>query len=130
MLTTKQEAFCLAYIESGNATDAYGKAGYSSRMSSKSINEAVSRMLKKPKIVARIEGIRLEAAEAAKMTLAGHLDELKRLRDLAANEGRFSAAVTAEVSRGKASGFYTEKLEHTVAGPPDITLIINGTRTT
>jgi len=115
MLTTKQEAFCLAYIESGNATDAYRKAGYSPGMAQKTAMEAASRLLKNGKIVARLDELRKPAADAAQLTLQGHLERLERLSEAAEKEGKYSAAVAAEVARGKVSGFYVEKVEHSGA---------------
>jgi hypothetical protein len=41
------------------------------------------------------------------------LKDLKRLRDLSESEGKFSAAVSAEIARGKVSGLYIEKVEIT-----------------
>jgi phage terminase small subunit len=123
-LTPKQEAFCLAYVLSGNATEAYKQAGYSDGMATKTASEAASRLLKNSKVVARLAELRAPAAEAAVMTIAGHLDDLKDLRDMAKQEGKYSAAVAAEVARGKVSGFYVEKVEHSgnvtvTAGPLD-----------
>ena len=36
-----------------------------------------------------------------------------RLRNMAAKEKQYSAAITAEVARGKASGVHVERVEHT-----------------
>jgi len=47
--------------------------------------------------------------------LEGHLDELARLRDLAVDEGLIGVAVAAEVSRGKAQGFYSPNSPAVVA---------------
>lgn len=114
MLTEKQEAFCLAYVENSVALDAYRKAGYSPGMSDKTAGEAASRLLANSKVIARVSQIRAAAADAASMTVAQHLSDLKELRDLAKGEGKYSAAVTAEVARGKVSGFYIEKVDATV----------------
>lgn len=114
-LTGKQEAFCLAYILSGNATDAYRQAGYSEGMSTKTAGEAASRLLKNSKVIARMAELRAPATEAAVMTISGHLEALKDLRDEARADRKYAAAVAAEVARGKASGFYVEKVEHSGA---------------
>lgn len=113
MLTPKQESFCLAYIESGNATDAYRKAGYSPGMAQKTAMEAASRLLKNGKIVARLAELRQPAADAAQLTLQAHLQRLEKLSKAAEGDGKYAAAVAAEVARGKASGLYVEKVEHT-----------------
>lgn len=115
MLTAKQEAFCLAYLESGNATDAYRKAGYSPDMAPKTAMEAASRLLKNSKVVARLADLRQPAAEAAQLTLHAHLARLEKLSKAAETDGKYAAAVAAEVARGKASGLYVEKVEHSGA---------------
>lgn len=114
-MTPKQEAFCVAYILTGNATEAYRQAGYSNGMATKTSQEAASRLLKNSKVVARLAELRAPATEMAVMTITGHLDDLKDLRDRAKQEGKYSAAVAAEVARGKVSGFYVEKVEHSGA---------------
>ena len=114
-LTAKQEAFCLAFVETSNATDAYKAAGYSSGMAVKTSTEAASRLLKNSNVIARIASLRAPAAEAVAMTIAAHLEDLKSLRDAAKGEGKFAAAVAAEVARGKVSGFYVEKVAVTGA---------------
>lgn len=110
-LTPMQEAFCLAYVETGNASEAY-RIAYPRSKSWK--NNAVwnraSEMLKHGLVVGRIAELRSSSAESAKMTLETHLLDLQRLRDKADRSGKFSAAVAAEVSRGRAAGFYVERM--------------------
>lgn len=108
-LTPKQEAFCTYYLQSGNATDAYRKAGYGPNMAEKTISEAASRLLKNSKVVARIEALRVPVAEKAQLTLETHLADLQRLRNMAAKKDQFSAAISAEIARGKAAGLYSDK---------------------
>lgn len=113
-LTPKQEVFCLAYIEGGNSSDAYRKAYNAGKMTAKTINEKASRLLAEGKVRARVEELRKPVVEAAQITLAGHLERLEALSVAAEQAGQYSAAITAEVSRGKASGLYVDKL--TVGG--------------
>lgn len=113
-LTAKQEAFCLAFIETGNATESYRLAGYSSSMADKTAGEAASRLLKNSKVIARLAELRAPAAEKAGITLDSHLAELADLRDKAKDARQFSAAIAAEIARGKASGVHVEKTESTV----------------
>lgn len=109
MLTQKQETFCLHYIESGNATEAYRKAGYGPGMSDKTVMEAACRLLKNRKVIARVEEIRAPAVAKAQMTLETHLADLQALRDAASEKAQYSAAISAEIARGKAAGLYVEK---------------------
>lgn len=111
-LTAKQEAFCLAYIELGNASEAYRKAYAAGKMKADSIRVNAAKLLARTDIALRIEELRAPAVAAAQFTLEQHLNTLKDLRDAALDAAKFSAAVAAEVARGKASGFYVEKVEH------------------
>ena len=108
-LTQKQENFCLAYIETGNASEAYRKAYNATGSSEKSVWELASKMLDNPKVISRLEALREQAARRALLTLERHLEELATLRDEARAEGRYSAAIAAEIARGKAAGLYVEQ---------------------
>lgn len=123
-LTPKQENFCLAYLETGNASEAYRRSYSASNMSENAIGVAAKELIDNPKIALRVSELRAPAVQAAQITLTDHLNDLKRLRDLAEADGKFSAAVTAEMARGKASGLYTENLNvsGSLAGMPAITI--------
>lgn len=112
MLTQKQEAFCLAYIETGNATEAYRRVYNCEKMASTTINRNAKTLIDDSKITARLDELRAPVRERAQITLEQHLNDLKRLRDRAEESEKYAAAVSAEVSRGKASGLYVEKIDH------------------
>ena len=115
MLTQKQENFCLKYVEFGDASKAYRAVYNVINMKSATANRKAKELMDNGKIRSRIAELRAPAAAAAKVTLEQHLNELQRLRDIAINTNQMSAAITAEISRGKASGLYVEKRE--VSGP-------------
>jgi len=110
-LTVKQESFCLAFLETGNASEAYRRSYDCKKMKPESINRKAKELSDNGKIAARIEELRAPVRQRAQITLEQHLSDLQRLRDLAEGEGKYSAAVTAEVSRGKASGLYVASVE-------------------
>lgn len=112
-LTPKQEAFCLAYLKTGNASEAYRQSYSAANMKPESINVNASKLLSNAKVALRLEELRGPAVIAAQMTLESHLADLKMLRDKALEAEQFSAAITAETNRGKAAGLYTEKVDHT-----------------
>lgn len=60
-LSILQEKFCLEYAASGNATDAYKKAGYKNN-SEKASNANAARLLKLPKIQQRLQELAKELA--------------------------------------------------------------------
>lgn len=113
MLTQKQESFCLAYIETGNATESYRRAYSPKNMTDKSVNEKGSQMLASVKIKSRLEELRAPVREKAMLTLEGHLQRLEDLSNAAEAAGNYGAAITAETNRGKAAGLYAEKMELT-----------------
>lgn len=115
-LTPKQEAFALAYIETGNASEAYRRAYAAKGMTEKSINETASRLVKNVKVAARIAELRAPVVEKAGLTLDKHLDDLLRLRNMAVKDNKWAAAINAEIARGKAAGLYVERTELTGKG--------------
>tara|TARA_R110002012_G_scaffold168730_1_gene332281 strand:+ start:577 stop:900 length:324 start_codon:yes stop_codon:yes gene_type:complete len=61
--------------------------------------------------MARVSELRNRAAAKTTLTLAKHLDNLETLRNHAVENGAYGAAVTAEISRGKAAGLYVDRKE-------------------
>lgn len=115
-LTPKQEAFAQAVSSGMSQSDAY-RAAYKVRESTKpeSVNQAASKIMADPKVASRVEELRKPVVEAAQITLASHLERLKKLSEAAEAGAQYSAAITAEVARGKASGLYVDKTEVTGA---------------
>ena len=109
ILTPKQEAFCLAYIETGNASEAYRRSYTTAHMNSTSVNREASALLDHPKITARLGALRQTAEVKAILTLEAHMRELRSLRDLAKQSGQYSAAIKAEELRGKLCKFYVDQ---------------------
>ena len=77
-LTQKQEMFCLAFIETGNASEAYRRAYTASRMAAKTVHECASRILADRKVSARVAELRVEAAERAQVTATQVMASLAR----------------------------------------------------
>lgn len=113
-LTPKQEAFCRAYLKTGNASEAYREAYDCKGSNPATVNRQAKALLDNPKIAARLQASRDKANERAEITLAAHLKSLGELRDSASADGQYSAAVSAEVARGKASGLHVERVEHSL----------------
>lgn len=105
-LTPKQEAFVAAYLETGNASEAYRRAYDTSKMKPESVNRLAKQLMDHVKISSTVAEHRREARQAVKISLKDHLETLQKLRDGAESAGQYSAAVKAEEQRGKASGIY------------------------
>lgn len=113
-LTPKQDAFCHEYIKDSNGKQAAIRAGYTGA----SAEVEASRLLRIPKVKARVEELRKPIQEAALLTLEDHVKELALLRDMAKDEKQIGAAITAETNRGKAVGLYVERTK----GEQDVTV--------
>lgn len=115
-LTPKQEAFAQAVASGKSQSDAY-RAAYTVRESTKpeTVQQQASRLMADRKVAARVEELRKPVVEAAQITLASHLQRLRELSAAAEASNQYSAAITAEVARGKASGLYVDKTELTGA---------------
>lgn len=114
MLTPKQEAFCIEVLKHGNASEAYRNAYASAAAKSNdnSINRRAHELMHNGKIIARLQELRAPAIKNARISLESHLEDLLRLRTKAEASEKYQAAIQAEVARGKASGLYIEKIEH------------------
>lgn len=116
-LRAKWEAFALAKVEGLNNTQAAIKAGFS-RATAATKGSFLNR---KVEVRLRVESLRqLVRAETVKAradveigtlnTLDNHLDNLAKLRDMAAADKAWTAATAAEIGRGKALGFHADRL--------------------
>ncbi|WP_438980165.1 terminase small subunit [Polynucleobacter sp.] len=117
MLSPKQEAFVQAIVTGVSQSDAYRAAfNVGAKTKPETVNQAASRLMANSNITARVVELRKQVAEIAQITLKSHLDDLLRLRNMAAKEKQYSAAISAEVARGKASGVHIEKQETNITG--------------
>lgn len=112
-LTPKQEAFAHAVASGKTQADAYRSAFNATKMKATTISQAASRLMADSNVCAMVAELRKPVADAAQVTLAGHLTRLSELSDAAEKEGKYSAAVAAEIARGKAAGLYVERTEVT-----------------
>ena len=121
-LTPKQEAFAIAYIETGNASEAYRKAYNVNGKSDNAVHVEASRLLATPKVSLRVK--ELQAAHQARhnVTVDSLTKELEDARDLATKNKQPSAIVQAVMGKAKIHGMLTDKHEHTGpgGGPIDI----------
>ena len=62
-----------------------------------------------PLVVQYIGGLREEYQKKYDVTFERHITELAKLRDESRGKGAWSAAINAEVARGKAAGLYVEQ---------------------
>lgn len=115
-LTPKQESFAHAVASGMSQSDAY-RAAYAVREGTKadSINQKASKIMAEVKVRSRVAELRAPVVEAAQITLTSHLERQRALSAAAEAGNQYSAAIAAEVARGKASGLYVERTELTGA---------------
>lgn len=116
-LTAKQERFCQAILKGLSASEAY-RIVYEPTGKPATVNRAAHELTANPKIAARMAQIRAPIVESVQLSLKAHLDSLEELRDQAKTNLQFSAAISAEIARGKASGLYVIKVDATAKVEP------------
>ena len=112
-LTPMQEAFVQAYIETGNASEAYRRSYNAENYNDNALAVQACRMLKHPKVALRIAALRQKHLERHELTVDDLVKELEEARDLALKTEAPSAAVAATMGKGKLLGLIVEKSEHT-----------------
>ena len=78
-LTPKQENFCLAYLETGNASEAYRRAYDCENSKPETINKRASELLDNGNIAGRIAELNKSAVTAAVMTRTEAMEKLSAL---------------------------------------------------
>lgn len=111
-LTPKQEAFCQAYIETGNASEAYRQAYDAEKMKPATVNRNAKALLDNSKIATRLEALRAEHQKRHNVTVDGLTGDLNDDRSLAHKVGQPGAAVSATMGKAKLHGFLKDKVEH------------------
>jgi phage terminase small subunit len=94
-LTPKQEAFACAYVETGNASEAYRRSGYSTRQSAKAINENSSKLL--TKVLPRVQQLQAGHARRHNIMVDSITEMLKADRELARSLNQPAVAVSASM---------------------------------
>ncbi len=116
-LTAQQEAFCLAYLETGNAAESYRRA-YNTEPNARDnwIYVEASQLLDNPKVSLRLKRLQDEAAKLSLYSVKAAYDELEEARQLAKTTQNPSAAVAAVNSKMKLFGLERAgqlQIEHT-----------------
>jgi len=114
-LTIKQEAFCQAYIETGNASEAYRTAYAADKMKPESINRKAKELLDNGKIAAMVAELQGEIKQRHNVTVDSLLAELEEARQKALNAEtpQSSAAVAATMGKAKLVGLDKQIVDHT-----------------
>ena len=112
-MTPKQEAFCLAYIETGNASEAYRVAYNAENMKPESIWVKACELLASGKVTARVAELKAAALKRHEMTVDDIAKLLLEDRTFARECETPGAAVTASLGLAKLFGLLRDRVEHT-----------------
>lgn len=80
--TPKQEAFCLAYLKTGNASEAYRLSYNAGKMKPETVNRKAKELLDNGKIAARLNELNSAAVTDAVMTRQQALERLTRFASI------------------------------------------------
>ncbi|BBT89446.1 terminase small subunit [Enterobacter ludwigii] len=112
-LTIKQEAFCQAYVELGDASEAYRKAYDADKMKPESVHRKAKEVKDNGKVTARIEQLQGDIKQRHNVTVDSLLAELEEARQkaLSAETPQSSAAVAATMGKAKLTGLDKQIVE-------------------
>lgn len=114
-LTPKQEAFARAYVETGNASEAYRRAYDAEKMKRESIAVEACKLLDDPNVAQMVDSLKQEALQRHRLTVDDLLRELEEARMAAYQQEKPQAAAMVAASMGKAKLLGLEaaqKIEH------------------
>lgn len=105
-LTEKQEAFCRAFVETGNASEAYRRSYDAKNMAQNTIAVKASEMLNKDNISVRLQQLREVHQKRHNVTVDSLVAELEEIKNVAlsAETPQSSAAVAAVLGKAKLMG--------------------------
>lgn len=108
-LNIRQERFCLGLAEGLPQSRAYVEAGYTARGNAAEVEG--SKMVRLPKVVARVAELRAQAARRSGITVVDLVAELDEMLELARATKNPSAGVTAIMGKAKLLGLVVDKAE-------------------
>jgi phage terminase small subunit len=113
--TDKMEAFCLVYMETNNASEAYRRSYDVTNMAEKTAARESWIVLQKPQVQARIAELREAVMDRHNITVDTLLAELEEARSkaLSAETPQASAAVSATMGKAKLLGLDKKIVEIT-----------------
>ena len=125
-MTPKQEAFARAYVETGNASEAYRRS-YNVKADAKpeGIKVNASKLLSKANVALTVSQLQAEHQKRHEITVDTITEMLKADRDLARANTQSAAAVSASMGLAKLHGLIVDRAEHTGKGGAPLVPILN-----
>lgn len=113
-LTVRQENFAMAFVELGDASEAYRRAYNCGRMKPHTIHDSAYNLRRHPVVAPRIQQLQAENAQRHAVTVDSLCAELDRMLAIAEAEKQASAGVQAVMAKAKLHGLVTDKTNATV----------------
>lgn len=112
-LTIKQEAFARAYVETGNASEAYRRAYNAENKKQEVVAVRACELLAHSKVSVMVQQLKDQAAERHAVTVDSLVNELEeaRLAALGAENPQSAAAVAATMGKAKILGMDKQILD-------------------
>lgn len=111
-MTPKREAFCLAYVETGNASEAYRRSYDAANMKPETVNKRASELLAEGEIAGRVDELKAGHVERHNVSVDDIRQMLLDDRDFARKVASAAASVSATMGLAKLYGHMTEKHDH------------------
>ena len=112
------ETAAQVYVATGNKTEAYRKAGYSTNMTDKAISTKVQRVFNNGVVLGRVAELQAEQAKLHAVTIESLTADLREDRALAYSVKNPSAAVAAVMGMAKLHGFDKQIISADTINPP------------
>jgi len=110
-LTPKQIKFCEAFVETGNATEAYRRAYNAENMQPSTITKRASELVTRGGIKAMIDHLQATHREKHKVTVESMTSDLRQIKDAACAAGQFGAAASAAKTIAQIHGLLVNRQE-------------------
>ena len=111
-LTPKQETFCQAYVETGNASEAYRSAYPRARnWKPESVHRKAHELLGNVKVLARVEALKAEHRQRHAITVDSLVADLLRIRQAAEADGQLNVARQSVMDVAKLLGLVVDRAE-------------------
>ena len=114
------ETAAQVFVATGNKTEAYRQAGYSTNMTDKAISTKVQRVFNNGVVLGRVAELQAEQAKLHAVTIESLTADLREDRALAYSVKNPSAAVAAVMGMAKLHGFDKQIISADTINPPSL----------
>lgn len=122
-LTIKQERFCMVYVETGNASEAYRQAYNAENMTQEVIAVKACELMKNGNVSVMIENLKKDHTKRHELTIDDLVKQLEEARQvaLALENPQCSAAISATMGTAKLLGLVVDKTDIKLTNVKELT---------